>query len=266
MLWTGGWDSTYRVADLVLHHGRTVQPWYVVDRERRTTDREFAAMRSIREAMYRKDPRTTTRLRPSIVRDARDLRDDALVDEAMASIRRRAPLPEQYALLCVLMRREGIVGMELGIDERATMPVLADAVLTHGPGPAPDDWYTVDVAGNPDDLVAVFGAFRLPISELTKAQTAQQARAKGFADVLELTWFCRWPTVFGRPCGQCVPCTDTRTGGLPRRVPPDSQMRRRLHRWHWTLVRQRESAWIRARAATGRLSGGVPGPASRVSR
>ncbi len=30
VLWTGGWDSTFRVLDLVLHQKATVQPHYLL--------------------------------------------------------------------------------------------------------------------------------------------------------------------------------------------------------------------------------------------
>ena len=174
---------------------------------------------------------------------------------AARSVRARYRLPEQYVFLAALVEAEQVATIEIAIDERREMPYLRDAVLAAGPGPAPDDWWSVDPEDNPADLARIFAGMRLPVCEMTKTDMEMRAKAAGFADVLELTWFCRWPTILGHPCGQCVPCSDLRGSALERRIPPDSDLRRRLHRWRWGWVRQAESARIRARAAGERLRG-----------
>lgn len=253
VLWTGGWDSTYRVADLLLVHGRHVQPWYVIDPERRTTARELATMDRIKAALVARDRTVEERLRPTDVRERADLTPDASILEAARSVRARASMPEQYVWLAALADVAGVDGLELGIDERTDTPALDDVEVAFAPQPAPDDWAFVPADGNPADVARIFRSFRLPISELSKADTERLATAAGFADLLELTWFCRWPTVLGNPCGQCVPCRDTRSGGLARRVPPDTAVRRALHRWRWDWVRRRDSARIRAAAMRQRI-------------
>ncbi len=253
VLWTGGWDSTFRVLELLLVHGRGVQPWYVVDPERRTTARERSAMAAIRSALVARDPGAATRLRPTRWRECGQITTVPAIAEAARSLRTRLPLPEQYVWLASLAESEAVEGMELGIDERVDTPSLREVQVAFSPDAAPDDWAYIPPEGNPPDVERIFRGLRLPISELTKGDMERRAIAEGFADLLELTWFCRWPTILGNPCGQCVPCTDARTGGLARRVPPDSELRRRLHRWRWDWVRHGESARIRAGALRQRL-------------
>jgi len=49
LLWTGGWDSTFRLLYLVFVEKRRVQPYYIVDTERRSTLNELKTMHLIRE-------------------------------------------------------------------------------------------------------------------------------------------------------------------------------------------------------------------------
>lgn len=44
ILWTGGWDSTFRVVELSLKN-QTIQPLYCVDKNRKSIDKEIEAMR-----------------------------------------------------------------------------------------------------------------------------------------------------------------------------------------------------------------------------
>ncbi len=50
LLWTGGWDSTFRLLHLVIVEGHAVQPYYMIDRlhYRPGVPEEQDAMRRIR--------------------------------------------------------------------------------------------------------------------------------------------------------------------------------------------------------------------------
>ncbi|MFO7857943.1 MAG: hypothetical protein R6V11_03385, partial [Ectothiorhodospiraceae bacterium] len=49
VFWTGGWDSTFRVLDLVLHQGEHVVPFYVRDETRQSIEQETRVMDRLRE-------------------------------------------------------------------------------------------------------------------------------------------------------------------------------------------------------------------------
>ena len=49
VLWTGGWDSTFRVLELVLHWKVSVEPHYVIFHP--SAPQEMAAMDAIRQAL-----------------------------------------------------------------------------------------------------------------------------------------------------------------------------------------------------------------------
>lgn len=50
IFWTGGWDSTYRIVELVLQ-GRTVSPVYVIDRNRKSWQKEIETLESLKETI-----------------------------------------------------------------------------------------------------------------------------------------------------------------------------------------------------------------------
>src|SRR5699024_7696604 len=48
VLWTGGWDSTFRILDLILNKKVCVQPYYILDEGRKSTKMELNTMDNIR--------------------------------------------------------------------------------------------------------------------------------------------------------------------------------------------------------------------------
>lgn len=255
VLWTGGWDSTFRVVDLVLTHGRSVQPWYVVDDDRRTTEREQRAMADIVAWLSRHHPPAAARIAPIRVLRREDIAPDPVVREAARLIRGRVGLPEQYVWLAELARDADLPSLEVGIEHRAETPALAEAAVVRRDAPAPDDWWLVQADGSPPGTYTLYRDFRLPILEYDKAELGELAAERGFADALERTWFCRWPTILGNPCGFCVPCQTTRLGGLGRRVPAPTRARRMVHEAKWETVRVADVLRANARSVLGRLSG-----------
>lgn len=255
VLWTGGWDSTYRVADLLLVHRRSVQPWYVVDPERRTAAREQTAMAELAEAMAQLDPAVRDLLLPVRTIALADLPDDDAVTAAVQRVGAQAPMGSQYSWLPRLVALAGWQVLEFSHEDDGRYKLVPFAAFRRYEAAPPDDWFTVCRSACDADRYRLFGGFRYPILDVTKVQMAERARRHGFAEILDRTWTCRWPTVLGRPCGQCVPCRQVRAAGLRGRVPPDTRLRRLLHRWRWGWVRRRQAAQIRVRAARGRFGG-----------
>lgn len=209
VLWTGGWDSTFRVADLTLNHGRTVQPIYIRDHERRSTKIELATTIRLRDALggQVKEPIVLDRTAdgPVEVSALHQLQD--------AGIR----LGGQYAWIPPVCQEAGVTGVEMSIhaDDKAHA-ALASYVSRVGSSP-PDQWYEVPVDETP--VSRLFANFRFPLFQMSKVEMHEAAVAGGFAEIMEMTWFCHRPTLKGTPCGLCSPCVYTREEGLGRRVP-----------------------------------------------
>jgi hypothetical protein len=74
LLWTGGWDSTFRLIDLALTRKFRVQPYYLLDVSRRSTGHELLAMTRLRDLLERRDVAVRDRLLPIHFRDLRAIR------------------------------------------------------------------------------------------------------------------------------------------------------------------------------------------------
>lgn len=212
VLWTSGWDSTFRVADLLLNHDAIVRPWYVMDEYRRSTAKEMATQNVIRGALASLDPTTARRLLPAQVVKRNEIPSFPAISEAFKALLRKQFLGEQYEWLARLAEDQQLT-LELSIhrDDRAHEALARDIEKTDG---------SHQLVANPSDpALEVFRRFRFPLFETTKLHMETAARGGGFYEVMELTWFCHTP-IRGRPCGCCNPCRYTRDEGLGRRVPP----------------------------------------------
>jgi hypothetical protein len=226
VLWTGGWDSTFRVADLVLHHRRTVQPHYGLNPYRDSRHAELRTMDRLREEMIALDPSAERRLRPVQVYAAHKLAPDPSVQDPWARIHSAYEVGSQYGWLVRMARQNGLDDLELSIhvDDRAQELVAGNVV--HDDAPPPDDLGRI-VADPTDPDLRIFDCFTFPLFKVSKPQMAALAGERGFATVMESTWFCHQPTWRRQPCGRCGPCRYTRDEGLARRVPPPPGAARR---------------------------------------
>ncbi len=218
MLWTAGWDSTFRVADLLVNGNAVVQPWYAVDRYRRSTGTELATQDVIRARLAERDPAAARRLLPVRVVEVEEIPPARAITAAFRQLREQRFLGEQYEWLARLAEHQQLT-LELSIhrDDRAHDFLAADVTEAGG------SYQLVRHPGDP--ALEMFRRFRFPLFDTTKVQMDDAARRSGFSDLMELTWFCHTP-VRGTPCGYCNPCRYTIDEGLGRRIPRRTGWRR----------------------------------------
>jgi hypothetical protein len=53
LLWSGGWDSTFRLLELILVRRRPVKPYYVIDSQRMSTGVELERRDRIKDCCLR---------------------------------------------------------------------------------------------------------------------------------------------------------------------------------------------------------------------
>jgi len=228
ILWTGGWDSTFQVLRLLLDQRLRVQPFYLLDAGRGSTDLELLTMGRIRDRLFQQYPHTRDLLAPVRQFAVSDTSPDAEITGAYSAVRARLFLGNQYDWLARFCKQHGISDMQLCIhrDDKAYTVVKGRVVRL--PRSASSDGGAVcrlDPALSATDEYRLFGSFTFPLLELTKVGMGRIARRRGWGDIMEMTWFCQAPTRGQRPCGACNPCVYTIQEGLGRRLPLTSWLR-----------------------------------------
>lgn len=219
VLWTGGWDSTFRICWLLWNTDAYIEPHYLIT-PRKSTDVELSTMTSIASALGRLGGTFAERLRPLIVADAALWPVEDVHAERFRALLSIGPLGEQYLWLARYAEQVG-KEFELAIhaDDKATA-VVRDFVtpVTSPVGPTfrlrPNHGY---------DAARLFERFSFPILSLTKVAMAREAQLQGFRTVMAETWFCHKPRG-GKPCGVCGPCRDAASEGMGWRIPLERRL------------------------------------------
>jgi len=230
LLWTGGWDSTFRLCELALIERKQVQPIYLLD-ERGSQQLEIKTMRKLRIQL---DERGAAGLiLPTTIFDARahgpspDLQ--RCWDRLLAKY---GKLGGQYLKLAymgdLLDWRDIEVSWARGeVNEALVRALFLDPDVdakTHEMTNTDEGW--------------LFRRFRFPTLRYTKGDMREISEQMGFLDLLQRTWFCQAP-VRGRPCGECRPC----------QLAP--QTGEKVHRVSRTELRARATAKKARRMARG---------------
>ena len=234
LLWTSGWDSTFRLLSALLLEGARVRPHYVIDPDRASTEAELATMQRIRDALADRHPSEATRLLPTCVADRTHVPAIDATSDRFTSLAARGAIGTQYEWLSLYASSARLVDLELAVhfDDKAHEYLVGNVAPIRTRSTTV---YRLDDGKVTGDL-ALFERFTFPVLDLTKLDMRRIADEKGFRDILELSWFCHFPRA-GAPCGVCGPCSDAIREGLGHRLPPASRLRNRVHRiFPWRKV------------------------------
>jgi hypothetical protein len=219
LLWTGGWDSSFRLLQLLLQHRREVVPHYLLDPTRASTRAELEAMEQIRGALFEKHPHTQALLRPLHKFDIAMLAPDATITEAFRKIVGERFIGSQYDWLARFCKQLGIAELELAAGHRGgrIQGIIGSMVMkTTDNG---DVSYRLDPAHSDTKEFAIFGGFSFPLFELNKQETGTIAAEQGWLEILRMSWFCHKPGKGNEPCGYCNPCLYAVDEGFGWRIP-----------------------------------------------
>jgi hypothetical protein len=231
LLWTGGWDSTFRLLDLLLIRRKPVQTFYVIDWERPSTATEIRTMSQIKRLLFKKHPHTRDLLRPTQFCHRADLEENEVITRHYDDILRRYPLlGSQYEWLARFAEERGIEDLELCILRDGFIRTILGPQLSQSTGGKEDAFPRVDERARGSSEYALFHAYAFPLLHLSKTEMERIAADSGFGEILERTWFCHRPTGRGKPCGLCSPCGFVIRDGLGRRVPLVGRLKYRAKR------------------------------------
>jgi hypothetical protein len=229
LLWTGGWDSTFRLLQLLLLHRIPVAPYYLEDPTRASTPIELQTMARITDHLHEHYPHTRALLQPLQLASVGDVAGDQEIDAALKQIRERVFIGSQYAWLPAFCKQRGIVDMELGVHVDDKVQALLRAFALEYDHPLGFRTVRVDPRHAGSAEFRLFRYFSFPLFHIDKVGIDRRADAEGWGALMDMTWFCHKPAR-GRPCGVCAPCVYTIEEGLARRVPPSRRALSFLYR------------------------------------
>ena len=205
VLWTGGWDSTYRMVELA-REGAAIEPVYVVNPGRRSYEIELSRMREI-IAMLEEPRRFGCELLPLRIINIEDIPANDEMTAAFNRVKEEAKavlnedLGPQYEWLgrlsCV------IPDLELCIEAAEPGRLVSRDMIEHGSDAAKTLW----------------GNFILPIYNKTEQDMLGDIRAWHCEDIMKKIWFCNHPLINGEPCGLCHPCCIKMKSGMKFLLP-----------------------------------------------
>lgn len=224
LLWTGGWDSTFRLMQLLLLHKKIVQPYYLIDPDRSSTAVEIRTMRNIKKYLFSKYPKVTELLLPTIFKEISDIQPNKNLTDSFEKLLKDKYIGSQYEFIARFCDEIGINNMELSVEIGGNSEKFLKPYLTQSETEK-DIVYVIDSKYAGFDIHVLFKYFKLPIFYLSKMDMENIAINENFVDILDLTWFCHNPTANFKPCGVCTPCVDAMKRGMTRRMPISSQIR-----------------------------------------
>ena len=228
LLWTGGWDSTFRLLQLILMEKKKVQPYYIMDPDRSSLGYELRAMQKIKNQLFMTRPDLRDLLFQTIFIEKHFIPSNKSISDAFKRLRKHVPFGVQYEWLSRFASVAGVKSLEIGA-ERATGQI-ADfmgkrLIKTQEDGMT---FYKIDEQLADTDAYTLFKYYRFPIREVSKIDMREISIRNAFDHLMELTWFCHHPRRHGKPCGVCTPCIQAFKFGMKFRLPFSTRLRYHL--------------------------------------
>lgn len=198
ILWTGGWDSTFRMIQLAVS-GAVIQPYYVIDTARISSLKEIKQMHTIKDDL-------SVKYKDCEIKDIKliELSQIKISDkyvEAHKNLRKDSFMGSQYIWLAALA--EQIQDLELSIHKDDTAEYFVRKLVNKEKELGSDEF-------------TIFGRLRYPILDYTKIDMEKEAKTTNDLEILYKSWFCHKP-INNTPCGICNPCKYTIAEGMGKR-------------------------------------------------
>lgn len=216
ILWTGGWDSTFRVIRLV-ESGYQVRPHYIVDPGRPSKGLELKTISRITEILNNVYEGRVLELQTT---DLESIPVPRGVSDAFDEIRKGQFVGDQYNWLAAYTITNDLDCLELSVhkDDRAC-ELIADFIVEDSSGS-----FRIGPQA-PLPIRQIFGRFSYPLFYMSKSDMKNALHSEVARRVMALTWFCHTPTLGRYPCGHCNPCIYTAQEGLIERLPWHARLR-----------------------------------------
>jgi len=217
LLWTGGWDSTFRLLYALIIEKQKINPFYIYFHERKSRDVEIRQMNIIMKKIKKLYPEAARNISNITIVSDKKLQHNKEIDNYYESLISKYHVGKQYRWLAAFAESSEEEYFEVAIARYFNRENSISAVLLQN---------TVGTGGDcklkenlTDKDLLLFRKFKFPTLHLTKPDMEKIAREKGFMKILDDIWFCHRPRFNYVPCGKCVPCKLVVESGLAFKLP-----------------------------------------------
>ena len=218
VLWTGGLDSTCRIAELS-QQDVIIQPYYIMDPSRKSIPYELRAMATITE-LIRKNAKTTAELREIIKVELDNIEADEEISTSYENLRKKYKLGSQYDFLARFAKQKNMVlevGLECSPRSKAYNTIIGECKeLVKN---KEFNRYEINRDVTSFDGIHVLERLTYPCTlwHKSKKEEVEYMKSLGLGNLIDKTHFCHNP-IMGLTCGQCNPCKDALKEDMAWRV------------------------------------------------
>tara|TARA_B100001093_G_scaffold519946_1_gene611612 strand:+ start:2922 stop:3782 length:861 start_codon:yes stop_codon:yes gene_type:complete len=215
LFWTGGYDSTFRLCQILLLEDKAVQPIYImcgntdsdsVLIQRKNQNKELQTMKKIRQKIIKDFPYLAIKFLPTHY--VINLKKNSTISNTFKDLHYRFhffPRPgNQYERMARFASdypypiEVGVEKCHIGLDE---------ATQKHRTGKGHQCQLVQHLPHRYLGL-EIFRSFRFPIVHLTKEEMKMNAIKNNFYYLLKMSWSCWYPSYDGKPCLKCPMCQE----------------------------------------------------------
>ena len=225
LLWTGGWDSTFRLLQLLIDYRKPVIPYYIIDTSRASTLTEIDTRHSIVRKIIERYPYTEELILAGQYFSLGDIKKNEDVSSKFKILKSEMHIGSQYDWLSRFAVQFEINNLELSIEKSDRTTHFKDtSIFKLMEDKSAGSIYKVDEQLPDSHPKSIFKPFLYPLLDFYKTDMKRHSIDKGYDDILNTSWFCFTP-INGRPCGLCNPCRNVVVEGLGHRLPKDALFR-----------------------------------------
>lgn len=221
ILWTGGWDSTFRVVQLSTKNV-IIQPYYLKD-NRRSEKQELSTIKQVTEDLM-KLKSTKCLINEPIFMNVKDIPANDEITKAYKEILKNDFYGSQYDWLARFALIHEDLELSIHEDDTAVIIINKYGKLLECESESKGKYHILNKDKSPENLVKIFGNFHFPLLNITKLEMKAFAEENGFNEIMNKTWFCHSP-LNDEPCGICNPCIYTIEEGLAYRFSKKALLR-----------------------------------------
>ena len=212
IFWTGGFDSTFRLLQLLLEENKIVQPIYIksnIDNEEGTSTRRFNQKQEL-TSIYEITKHIlitypNAKLLPITIVDTINISD--VVKKNMMILHKQKKVRRatcQYGALAEYsLSIDKPVEISVENEPNSKMKKTVDSIIKNIDGKLVIDPNVF--VKNPE--LKIFKNFVFPIINLSKKDMIVISKNKKYIPILKMTWSCWYPKN-GKPCNRCIMCYD----------------------------------------------------------